>query len=155
VAYAALADVQGLLGKFTLSATSKPTSTQATTIIGQISAEIDSVISAAGYFVPVASPAWFLDYLKLLNAYGAAAAVLQSMFPDRAGAADTSAALYSYYGDQYKAGINRLRTGEGIPPGLATNSASVAPSTYFTRNPDEEEDLGAIAEPFFKRNTVF
>ena len=155
MAYAALADVQGLLGKFTLSASSKPTSTQATTIIGQISAEIDSVISAAGYFVPVASPAWFLDYLKLLNAYGAAAAVLRSMFPDRAGAGEASAALEIFYAAQYNRGLRRLASGESIPPGLAAGAAQVTPSTYFTRNPDEEEDLGDIAEPFFKRNTVF
>ena len=155
MAYAALSDVQGLLAKFTIGASSKPTDTQAGVIITDVSAEIDSVIAGRGYAVPVAAPAWFLNALKLLNAYGAAAAVLRSMFPDRTGGEDGSSALESFYAAQYNRGLRRLATGESIPPGLAAGSAQVTPSTYFTRNPDEEEDLGAIAEPFFKRSTVF
>ena len=154
-AYAALADVQGLIAKFTISASSKSTDTQAGVIITDVSAEIDSVIAGAGYAVPVTAPAWFLNALKLLNAYGAAAAVLRSMFPDRTGGEDGSSALESFYAAQYNRGLRRLATGEAIPPGLAAGSAQVTPSTYFTRNPDEEEDLGDIAEPFFKRSTVF
>ena len=155
MAYAALSDIQGLLAKFTISASSKPTDTQAGVIITDVSAEIDSVIAGRGYAVPVAAPAWFLNALKLLNAYGAAAAILRSMFPDRAGAGEGSAALETFYAEQYNRGLRRLATGDAIPPGLAAGSAQVTPSTYFTRNPDEEEDLGDIAEPFFKRSTVF
>jgi len=155
LSYASLSDIQGLIAKFTISASSKPTDTQATTIITQVSAEIDSVLAGGGYAVPVTAPAWFLDALKLLNAYGAAAAILRSMFPDRAGAGETSAALEIFYASQYNRGLRRLASGESIPPGLAAGSAQVTPSTYFTRNPDEEEDLGGIAEPFFKRSTVF
>ena len=155
MAYAVLADVQALFPKFTVGAATKPTDTQAGVIITDVSAEIDSVIAGAGYAVPVTAPAWFLDALKLLNAYGAAAAVLRSMFPDRAGAGEASAALEIFYAAQYNRGLRRLASGESIPPGLAAGAAQVTPSTYFTRNPDEEEDLGDIAEPFFKRSTVF
>ena len=155
MAYAVIDDVQGLIAKFPLSATTTPTTTQVTTLITQVSAEIDSVIAGAGYAVPVTAPAWFLVALKLLNGYGAAAAVLRSMFPEKAGGGEAAVAMESYYASQYQRGLKRLGTGESIPPGLATGTAQVKPSTYFTRNPDAEEDLGDIAEPFFKRDTVF
>jgi hypothetical protein len=155
MAYAALSDVQGLIAKFPIGTTTKPDVTQAETIITQVSAEIDAVIAGQGYAVPVTLPVWFLDALKLLNAYGAAASVLRSMFPDRVGGDENAAAMEAYYAGQYNRGLRRLATGEGIPPGMVAGSAQVTPSTYFTRNPDEEEDLGDIAEPFFKRNTVF
>src|SRR3972149_4389188 len=135
MAYAARSDVQGLIAKFTLGASSKPTDTQATTIIAQVSAEIDSVIAGAGYAVPVTAPAWFLDALKLLNAYGAAAAVLRSMFPDRAGAGEASAALEIFYASQYNRGLRRLASGESIPPGLAAGSAQGTPGAHFPRTP--------------------
>lgn len=155
MAYAALSDVQGLLAKFTIGTQSKPTATQAETIITQINAEIDAVIAGQGYAVPVTVPAWFLNALKLLNAYGAAATVLRSMFPDRAGGDDNATAMEAYYAGEYHRGLRRLMTGEGIPPGLVAGSSQATPSTYFTRNADEEEGLGDIAEPFFKRSTVF
>src|SRR3990172_13413757 len=123
MAYAALSDIQGLMAKFTIDTASKPTAAQAGVIITQISAEIDGVIAGAGYSVPVASPTWFVDSLKLLNAYGATAAVLESMFPERAGGNDEAAALRSYYAAQYNRGIKRLQDGSGTPPDLATNSA--------------------------------
>lgn len=155
MAYAAISDIQGLMAKFTIGASTKPTTTQVTTIITQVSAEIDSVIAGAGYAVPVMAPAWFLDALKILNGYGAASAVLRSMFPEKSGAGEAAVAMESYYATQYQRGLKRLETGAAIPPDLATGTAQVTPSTYFTRNPDAEEDLGDIAEPFFKRDTVF
>jgi hypothetical protein len=155
MAYAALSDVQGLIAKFTIDGSSKPTSTQVTTLIGQISADIDAVISAAGYAVPVASPAWFVTALLYLNALGAAALTLRSMFPDSRAAGDAGLSEYALYQRWYEAGLKRLGAPGGIPPDVATNSASVNPSTYFTRNPDTEEDLGDIAEPFFTRAKVF
>ena len=155
MAYAALSDVQGLVAKFTISASTKPTDTQAGVIITDVSAEIDSVIAGAGYAVPVTTPSWFVDYLGLVNQYGAAAAILKAMFPEAAGSADTVPAVYQFWESRYQRAMKALRDGSAIPAGLAASSAQVTPSTYFTRNPDEEEDLGDIAEPFFKRSTVF
>lgn len=155
MAYAALSDINGLIAKFAVTASTKPTNTQATTIINDVSAEIDSVIAGAGYAVPVTSPTWFLDALKILNGYGAASAVLRSMFPEKSGAGEAAVSMESYYATQYQRGLKRLETGAAIPPGLAVGTAQVKPSTYFTRNPDAEEDSGDIAEPFFKRSTVF
>ena len=155
MSYADRADIQGMMAKFKLSASTTPTIAQADDIIDDISAEIDSVIAGAGYAVPVTSPVWFLRALRMLNRYGATSAVLRSMFPQKSGAGEAAVAIESYYATQYQRGLKRLATGEAIPPELATGTAQVKPSTYFTRNPNAEEDLGEIAEPFFKRDTVF
>ena len=64
-------------------------------------------------------------------------------------------AVYQFWESRYQRALKALRDGSAIPAGLAASSAQVMPSTYFTRNPDEEEALGDIAEPFFKRSTVF
>ena len=155
MAYAVIADVQALFPKFTLGAATKPTTTQATAIINDVSVEIDAALAGAGYAVPVTAPSWFGDYLGLVNQYGAAAAILKAMFPEAAGSADTTPAIYQFWESRYQRALKALRDGSAIPAGLAASSAQVMPSTYFTRNPDEEEDLGDIAEPFFKRSTVF
>ncbi len=153
MAYASLPDVQALIPKFSIDASTKPNTVQATGIVTQISAEMDSVVSGAGYAVPVATPAWFVDALKLLNCYGAAATILKAFFPDATGPDETPA--YAYFAQMYRDGLKRLSTGDGIPPDAPTSSGTVYPSTYFTRNPDAEESLGDIAEPFFTRNKVF
>lgn len=155
--YAGLSDVQGLIAKFTLDANSKPTATQAGVVIDGISAEIDSVLAGAGYTVPVTTPSHFVAWLKLLNQFGAASAIIRSIFADKTGGSDTGGegGIEAYYAARYKDGLASLRNGSIIPPGLTSNAGYVAPSTYFTRNPDEDEDLGVIAEPFFKRSKVF
>jgi len=153
MAYSDVNDVRDLLGKFTLSGTSKPTEAQATGLLDQVAAEIDSVLAGAGYSVPVAAPDYFVSSLKLLNSAGAAAAILRIMMPDAAGAAETPAA--GFWAQWYRDGLARLKDGSGVPPDVITNAASVAPSSYFTRNPDVEEDLGDIAEPLFKIGTVY
>ncbi len=151
--YAELSDVQALLAKFSIGGTTKPTVTQATAIIRDVSAEVDAALAGAGFAVPVTAPAWFVNYLGLVNQYGAASAILKAMFPDVSGPDETPA--YAFWESRYQKALAALRNGSAIPPGLAAGSAQVTPSTYFTRNPDEEEDLGEIAEPFFKRSTVF
>jgi hypothetical protein len=152
MAYSEPADVQDLVG-FELSSTSKPTEAQATALVDQVAAEVDSVLAGAGYMVPVTAPDYFLSALKLLNSAGAAAAILKVMFPDATGAAESPA--YAFWDKWYRDGLARLRDGSGVPPDVTTNSAAVGPSTYFTRNPDAEEELGDIAEPFFTRSKVF
>jgi len=154
MAYAASSDVQELIAQFTISGTSKPTSTQLTDIIAQIAGEIDTVLGARGITVPVTTPAHFLVRLEALNAYGAAAGTLKSMFPDATGADETPA--YAFWERRYRDGLAELKDGTGIPDGVIGSTAGyVAPSTYLTRNPDVEEDLGDIAEPFFTRSKVF
>jgi hypothetical protein len=152
--YAVLADVQGLVAQFAISASSVPNSTQVTTIIDDTSDEIDVRLAAAGYTAPATAPPYFLDWLGHLNAYGAAAAVLKSAFPDATGPGDTPA--YAFWEARYQAGLKAITDGTAIPDGVVGSSPNViTPSTYFTRNPEADEAIGAIAEPAFTRRKVF
>ena len=153
MAYATQADVDSLIARYVPTTTTTPNLTQSALIIDGVSDEIDSAIAGAGYTVPVTTPAYFLDYLSYVNALGAAAAILRSMFSDSTEGAAIGA--YQFWYDWYKSALERLAGGEGIPPEVTTNAAYVAPSTYLTNNPDTEVDLGDIAEPLFKIGQVF
>ena len=153
MSYAVIADVQGVIPKWTFSGTTKPSTTQATAIIDAVSEEIDSILAARGIAVPVTAPAHFLAALVMLNVYGGAARILRAAFPDATGPGETPA--YAYWEKQYDEGIAGLRNGTAIPRSVSASDLYVDPSTYFTRNPDEEEDLGDIAEPTFKRRMTF
>lgn len=154
--YASNSQVQGAIAKFTVGASTKPTTTQMSTIISEVEGIIDSVLSAKGIAVPVTLPAHFEQALEGISVAGSAARVLKSMFPDAVGAGETPA--YAYWQKLFDDGIKALVDGSLIPDDpLVVGSASgyVAPSTYFTNNPDEEAEIGTIAEPFFTRGKVF
>lgn len=153
MSYAVIGDVQELIAQFPLSASSAPTTAQATQITTDISNEIDVTLSGAGFSVPVAAPQYFVDWLGLLNGYGAAAAVLKSMFPNAVGPGETPA--YAFWEARYQEGLKAIRDGTIDPPEAADNANFVLPSTYLTRNPDSEEPLGAIAEPLFPVGKVY
>jgi hypothetical protein len=151
--YATLAEVQQLMAQFTISATSTPNTTQATAIMTDISNEIDVRLSGAGFSVPVTDPQYFEDWLALLNSYGAAAAVLKSMFPDAVGIGETPA--YAFWEARYQQGLKDIADGTISPADTPSNANTVLPATYLTRNPDTEEEIGVIAEPLFKIGQVF
>ncbi len=153
MAYATITQLQGLLAKFTLSTTTTPTTAQATEILSQVSQEVDVALASKGVAPPVASPSYFVDWLEHVNCYGAAAQVLKSAFPGSRGQAEEPA--YAYWQKLYDQSMKGIKDGSMLPPGLTANDSYVAPSTYFTRNQDEEEDLGDISEPLFKTGMVF
>jgi len=151
MAYATLARVQGLIANFTIDGESKPNSTQAQEIIDAISDEIDAVIGGIGVSTPVTAPASFVNRLAMLNAYGAAAAILHAKVPEAAGLGDTS--IYAFHERRYQKGLEALRNDQDLPSELRT---VMNPKTYLRRNPDEEEVLGDNEEKsFFKRDMVF
>lgn len=151
--YASIEDVKGAMAKWTLDANSKPTENEAISMIRDVSLEIDAVLGGIGLATPATAPPEFVVSLKLLNQYGATARILRSMFPDAAGPGETPA--YAFWERNYDDGIKALKKGEGIPSGVATTASLVKPQTYLTRNPDKEETLGDIAEPFFKAGKEF
>lgn len=155
MAYATIADVETLIGRYPVDTTTTPTEAQAATILSGVENEVNSAIGGAGYAVPVAAPSEFVGALKMLVMVGTASALLRSMFPDATDGAEVSAFRFWY--DWYTRGLKALMDGSGIPPDVATNSATVYPSTYFTKNPDTEEDFGTLAESLFKdyRNRSF
>lgn len=155
MAYGSITDLQDLIAQFTIGASSKPNTTQATAIIADISNEIDVALTSVGVTVPVTTPAYFLDWLGRLNAYGAAAAVLKSMFPDATGPGDTPA--YAFWNDWYQRGLATILDGSVVPTVIVTPGSGtfVLPETYLTRNADEELATGDIAEPLFKMGKIY
>jgi hypothetical protein len=154
MAYATSSEVQGAIAKFTIGASTKPSTTQLTVMLAEIDGYIDSILAAKGVVVPVTAPAYFTQALQSIGVAGVAARVLKSMFPDAVGADETPA--YAYWQARFDDGIKALVDGSLIPDEVVgTTSGYVAPSTYLTNNPDEEVDLGDIGEPFFTRGKVF
>lgn len=153
MSYATLAETQQLISKWTLGATTTPTATQAQAIVDEISYEVDAKLAAGNVStIPVTEPAYFLGYLKLVNMYGAAAAILKSMFPASVGAGETPA--WAFWESRYQKALKALEDGSALPPGVTT-SVRISPSSYGTRYPLEDAEIGVNAEPFFKRSTKF
>jgi len=154
MAYATQAATQGLMAKFALSPSSTPTDAQATAIITSTSSEIDVVLATRGLTVPLTAPQYFVDYLADVNEWGAAAAILKSMFPGSTGPSETPA--WAFWEKRYQDALKGLKDGSLIPADVVpTGNAVIAASTYLTNNPDTEVYLGVVAEPMFKIGKVF
>ena len=154
MAYAAIGDVTARMAKFTVSSTTKPTTAQVTEFLDDISGEIDVHLAAKGCTVPATTPVYFMDWLKGVCANGTAALALKSMFPDAYGPAETPA--YKFFESMYTSALESIDDGMAIPPDLITGVGYVAPSTYLTRNSEEDEDLGTLANKFmFPVDKVF
>jgi hypothetical protein len=153
MAYATLSEVQELIAQFPITASSAPDTTQATEIIADISDEVDVRLAGAGIAVPVDTPEYFLRWLGVLTGYGSAAAILKSMFPAAVGPGETPA--YAFWEERYQAGLKAITDGEISAPDTPTGSGFVEPSTYLTRNPDTNEDIGVNAEPLFSIGKIY
>ncbi len=139
--YCSLSDVQALNPKRTYDADSTPTSTQVTTLINQIAVEIDAVLEAQGYTVPVTTPANFVNALKAINAYGAAALAEMGMFPETSEMGSTP--HWKALNDKYNEWMKHLRAGE-VPPELG---AGEMVGGYYT---DACEDTENYPDPKFR-----
>lgn len=154
MSYATLSRVQNLLGAITINSTTTVTTTMATQMVDDTSDEIDTVLSGLGFTTPVTAPDSFLNRLALLTCYGAAAMILKSAYPEQNGPGMNPA--YAFWEKRYQDGLNLLRKGKDIPPIVANTDSSNLPSSYFTRNPDEEETLGDLeGSSMFKTDMVF
>lgn len=72
MAYASLPDVGALAAKRTFGATSIPSASQVTTFLDFTAADLDSILAADGYSLPVPTTATIaLQDLRRLNALGA------------------------------------------------------------------------------------
>jgi len=143
MAYCTSTEVQNLNPKRTYSATSTPTSTQVGLLIDQIAVEIDAVLEAQGYTVPVTTPTNFVNVLKAINAYGAAALAEAGMFPEVSEMGSTP--HWKVLNDKYNEWMKALRAGE-IPPDLATGAAAEMVGSYYHSMEDQDE----FPEPKFR-----
>jgi len=128
-AYATIANVQGECPHFTITSTSKPTTTQVQEYLDNCAGEIDAALAVNGVAVPVSSPAWFVADLESLNAMGAAARTLMAWRPDQAGPTGNGQGYTLWR--QYQARLAEFRKGVGIPVGVADAEITQAPRSYF------------------------
>lgn len=140
--YCVIAAIQRLTPKRTFTASSTPTTTQVESIIDDIAAEIDAALNTRGYTVPVTSPAAFLTFLGVVNAYGAAALAEAGMFPETVQAGYTP--HWRIMEDKYQGWLKDLKEGK-LSPNSLSNYAS-----YYTEFDKDEEYTDGYPEPIFR-----
>ena len=147
MAYTDTDGVNGILGPHAATSSTIVTLTQLSTIIDGISAQIDTVLKGAGVAtVPVTGglDSTFNTFLVEVNKWGAAADFLKGMFPEAVGPGEQPA--FAFWAKKYQDVLKAWREGKDIPAGLLGGANDPSPSTYFTRNPDQEETLGDLLE---------
>ena len=122
MAYCTVADVQGIMGQ-TFSTTSKPTVAEVTAAIDETAAELDGVLAAAGYAVPVSGDS-SVKIAKRMNQYGAAVNAWHTGV-----IADNEPARVIYWREQYANFITRIRKGEQTLP---DDTPTASPNTGFS-----------------------
>lgn len=136
--YAGAADVQGRMVRVPagLPNALKPEDVDA--IIAEIEGEINLVLASRNVAVPVAAPSWFVARLRSLTCDGSAAIAMKSVFPESQGPGTSPA--YAYYETRYRQGLLQLQR-MILPSTIVATSATLTPSTYFTKYPIEPPEL--------------
>lgn len=136
--YCTQEDVGAELRK-TFTASTNPSDNMVSEIVEEVSAEIDSVLSKAGYSLPISDLA-LLSVLKAYNRYGASARVDSLIFGDaKPGESSRSERLYKWYQE----GLKKIM-GEALSAGW--NGAERLPISYSTENSDK------LSSPLFTRD---
>jgi hypothetical protein len=133
MAYCTITEVKALNPKRTYDTSSTPTQLQVESFITRIGSEIDSALSLWGITTPVTSPVAFVDHLKQLNAYGAAALAEMGQFPEMAipGTTPHGSKLWQMYKD----GLAKLEEGKFPIGGIGPQ-----PTSFFEKHEGEDED---------------
>lgn len=159
MAYTTETEVEGLVVNAGdgFDATSAPTTAQLAVISDEIASEMDAHLSARGLSVPFVSDGSgeqdaFATFLSAVNAWGAAASALKSRFPDALGPGETPA--YAFWEKKYQQALDDIDAGIAVPSSVSSSASIAAPSTMNTKYPDEDADLGARANPSFRRSMV-
>ena len=121
MAYCTVPEVETLMSlKFTSA--SKPTTAKVEELIADIEGEMDGVIEAAGYALPIGGTS-ALALLKRYNEYGVAAAVWHSGF-----ITENDIPRVAYWHQEYKDFLMRMRKGDQFLPGAVTESGPGDPA---------------------------
>lgn len=141
--YANTDDVNVLMGPHRISETTKLNLTDLQKLLANVDADINTRLVAFGVsVVPVVDPAFKL-YLKTIETWSAAAQAFKIQFPEAVGPGEQPA--YAYWEKRYQEALKMLTSvGSGLIPEDLMGTTGQA-SSYFTRNPDEEEELGDLA----------
>jgi hypothetical protein len=132
MSYAAVSDVSALVPFITISASSKPSTSQVQGYLDDCSQMIDAALSSRGVAVPITAPATFLADLKALCALGGAGKVLVGTYPQGAGP-NAMSGRPTYWKD-FLDRLEEFRRGLGIPVALTLSEHNNAPRGYFTDN---------------------
>lgn len=150
-AYCALTDVEARLRGAALSASSQPTTTEATAIMADVYAHINAAIASHGVTVPITTPASFLAWLVAVNADGAAAQVGALRFANVQNTSNDDRGL-ALVEKRFAEAMARLWDGSALPAELAVSSAKL-PTSYSVEFPDDPavigESIGAVAAGAF------
>lgn len=149
MAYATLDGVKEQDPRAVYNDTSTPSEAQVLVLLEDIAGEIDTVLSGAGYTVPITTPATLLAAVTRLNALGAAAMAHMGMFPESVGAGPTSD-LGSRLWKMYTEGLERL-VAAGKAGATGTTGTAVSARSYQVDHPTET----AAATALFPRAKVF
>jgi len=147
MAYCEIAEVQALNPERTYDDSSTPTTTQVNALITQIAVEIDAILQAKGYTIPVTTPDNFVEFLKYVNAYGAAALADKGMFPATSEMGQTQ--HWQVMMKIYQGWLKDLKEGKATPSSLAVSSASSELGSYYT----EMSDTDDFPEPAFRKRS--
>ena len=109
-AYCTLDDVYPLISALgELSSTTKPSEAQGNALVAACASEIDGVLAAKGYELPIIDGD-ALAYLAMVNSYGAAAMLLKAKYPVDTGAGSDAGAA-GFWTVRYTACLDAIRAG--------------------------------------------
>ncbi len=112
----------------TFIASSKPTDDKACEIIEEVASEMDGVLAAVGYPLPIIAES-ALRLLCHYNTYGAAAAAWHSGY-----VTDRDMPRVIYWSTEYRGFLSRIKNGQQtLPDVIGTMSETVAASGALTR----------------------
>jgi hypothetical protein len=141
MAYATLDGVREQNPRAVYNDTSSPTEAQVEQLLEDVAGEIDTRLAAAGFTVPVTTPAALLSTVTRLNAMGAAAMAHMGMFPESVGAGPTSdlgSRLWKMYTDGLEALVKA-----GPPQSMGPY---VRARSYVTDNPTDTSTAPAFTK---------
>lgn len=147
--YADLSAVQALTPqRATYDTSSIPTAAQLTAFLDDCAGEIDARLEAAGIAVPVTTPASFVNWLRRVNAYGAASLAEEAANPEAEGGG-----VAERWWTRYTDGLKAISDGSALPASLAQSGNSrVMPRAYGTDNPGSD---GEPPAPVFAMSDRF
>jgi hypothetical protein len=117
MAYCTTAEVQSLTG-LTFSGTSRPTTTEVDEFVSDVAAELDGVLQAAGYTLPITDS----DALNLLGRYNKFGSAVQAWHAGYL--SNDEPPRVAYWRTAYENFLNRLRKGEQELPGEGESEVS-------------------------------
>lgn len=116
--YCTLEDACELTPRLPISATSTPTTTQATNMVADVASEIEMALASAGVSLPVTDDR-ALIYLNTVNKQGAAAAILRAAF----GSGEMTDGAAADWEKKYQANLVLIRGGGLSPLAPATTTS--------------------------------